>query len=136
MRTSITLLVLVHTVISIVHGMAHAFLGVGLPLWGTIYVVLMVFCAPLIAMGLYYARGEFWGAWLLLISMTGALVFGLFAHYVIEGSDHVGHIPAGTWQLAFQSTAALLLISEAAGVFLGVWAVYEVSRSAYARLAR
>jgi uncharacterized membrane protein YbjE (DUF340 family) len=59
------------------------------------------------------------GARLIAVTMTGALVFGLVNHFVIPGPDHVAHVVASSrgW---FETTAALLVITEAAGAWLGM----------------
>jgi hypothetical protein len=53
--------------------------------------------------------------------MAGALVFGLGNHFIVEGQDHVAHV-ARDWRMLFGVTAALLVVSEAAGAAVGVWA--------------
>jgi hypothetical protein len=53
--------------------------------------------------------------------MAGALLFGLINHFLIDGSDHVANV-AAEWRSLFGATAVLLLLSEAAGVAIGVWA--------------
>jgi hypothetical protein len=55
--------------------------------------------------------------------MAGAFVFGVYNHFVLTGSDHVFHvpgIPGSLWVTAFQATAALLALSEAAGAITGL----------------
>ena len=52
--------------------------------------------------------------------MSGALVFGLINHFFIDGLDHVAHV-AAEWRPLFSVTAALLVVSEAAGAAVGVW---------------
>ena len=44
-----------------------------------------------------------------------------FNHFLIDGSDHVANV-AGEWRSLFGATAVLLLLSEAAGVAIGMWA--------------
>jgi len=53
--------------------------------------------------------------------MAGALVFGLVNHFILAGSDHVSHV-AADWRTLFGVTAALLVVSEAVGVVIGLWA--------------
>jgi hypothetical protein len=61
------------------------------------------------------------GGWLVAVSMAGALVFGLINHFIISGSDHVSHV-AADWRLLFGVTAVLLVVCEAVGTAVGVWA--------------
>ena len=65
------------------------------------------------------------GAWIVAASMAGALVFGLVNHFIVDGSDHVTHV-AAEWRSLFGVTAALLVVSEAAGVAIGVWAAIGI----------
>ena len=112
--------VLTHLAISIAHGGAHTGAQVPLPLAGTLFVYLVILAGPLVGLGVSRWRPHA-GAWIVAASMSGALVFGLVNHFIIDGLDHVAHVPA-EWRPLFSVTAALLVISEAAGAAVGVWA--------------
>jgi hypothetical protein len=114
--------VLVHLAIAIVHGRAHTGAQVPLPLAGELFVYVVILAGPLVGLGVSRWRPHA-GAWIVAASMSGALVFGLINHFVIDGLDHVAHIAlvASRWRLLFGATAALLAVSEAAGVAVGVW---------------
>jgi len=124
-RRSIVLLstvsVVVHLVVSMVHGRAHEHLAVGLSNWQNIYVLTVIVVAPLIAMLLIWTRLARFGLVLLVISMAGSLIFGVAYHYVVISPDHVSHLPPGDAQGLFRTTALLLVLTELFGVAVGLW---------------
>lgn len=119
-RIWVTIVVLAHLVVNLLHGNAHTSLGVGLSSWQTIYVFSVILLAPLLALALSFTRYARDGLWLLLVSMLGSLIFGFLYHYVIISPDHVSHLPAGDAGGLFRITALLLLITEALGVVVAV----------------
>lgn len=110
--------VLTHLAIAIVHGGAHTGAQVPLSLAGTLFVYIVILAGPLVGLGVSRWRPQA-GAWIVAASMSGALVFGLINHFIIDGLDHVAHVPA-EWRTLFGVTAALLVVCEAAGVAVGV----------------
>src|ERR1044072_6041772 len=122
-RYSVTAVVLAHLVVNILHGQAHTTLGVGLSNWQRIYVVTVILLAPLVALALSFTRYARAALWLLLVSMLGALIFGLCYHYFIIAPDHVSHLPAGDARGLFRVTALLLLIMEVFGVVVAAIAL-------------
>jgi len=112
--------VLTHLVTAIVHGRAHTGAQVPLSLAGTLFVYIVILAGPLVGLGVsrWWSRP---GAWIVAACMSGALVFGLVNHFILDGMDHVAHVPP-EWRPLFGVTAALLVISEAAGAAIGVWA--------------
>lgn len=113
--------VVLHALIGIAHGVAHYDLGVELSGFQTAYVVVVIGTAPLMAAGLLGTRFSRLGLILLAASMAGALVFGIYWHYVAVSPDHVSHLPEGNLQSLFRLTALLLVFSEAFGVAVGLW---------------
>jgi len=109
------LVVLVHTVVMLVHGAAHMRLNIGLAPWAKIYVLGIVGIGPIVGLSFLRSSRQRTGAAILFITMIGALLFGLWNHFIAQGADHVMHLQAGPWRLPFQVTAGLLLISEVAG---------------------
>jgi hypothetical protein len=73
--------VLVHLLVTMLHGHAHTELRVGLSEWQQIFVIGVILVAPLIAAGLLLTRYARLGLWLLAISMAGSLIFGVYFHY-------------------------------------------------------
>jgi hypothetical protein len=128
----VTIVVLAHLVINLLHGRAHTDLGVGLTTWQYIFVMTVILLAPLVALVLSWTRYAGAGLWLLFVSMLGSLIFGFCYHYIIISNDHVAHLPAGDARGMFRMTALLLLITEALGVILAAIAVQQFKRDNYA----
>jgi len=116
LRVWVTIAVLAHLIVVVLHGKAHTRLAVGLTNWQQLYVLAVIVLAPLVALGLSFTRYAMAGLWLLLVSMLGSLIFGLCYHYVIISPDHVAHLPPGDARGIFRITALLLLVTEAFGV--------------------
>ena len=114
------LIVLLHALVSVAHGLAHYGLGINLSSFQSAYVILIISLAPLLAAALLWARRARLGFVILMLSMAGSLVFGLYWHYVAVSPDNVFHLHNGNLQTLFRSTAALLMVSEASGVAVGV----------------
>ena len=123
LRIWVTLAVVAHLIVSLLHGQAHTHLGVGLSNWQQFYVLTVIFLAPLIALGLSFTRHARAGLWLLLVAMLGSLIFGACYHYVIISPDHVAHLPPGEARHMFRVTALLLLITETLGVVIAALAL-------------
>jgi len=121
----VTLVVLAHLVVNVLHGQAHTKLAVGLASWQQVYVITVILVAPLVALALSWTRYAKAGAWLLLWSMIGSLIFGIVYHYVIISNDHVAHLPPGEAGGIFRITALLLAITEAVGVAVALMAILK-----------
>jgi hypothetical protein len=121
----VTLVVLAHLVVNVLHGQAHTKLAVGLASWQQVYVITVILVAPLVALALSWTRYAKAGAWLLLWSMLGSLIFGVVYHYVIISNDHVAHLPPGEAGGIFRITALLLAITEAVGVAVALMAILK-----------
>ena len=113
---AVTVVVLSHLAVNLLHGRAHTELGVGLTSWQQFYVVVVILVAPLAALLLLWTKYSRAGLWLLLASMLGSLIFGACYHYILVSSDHVAHLPPGEARGLFRATALLLLITEGLGV--------------------
>lgn len=118
-----TIAVLAHLVVNVLHGRAHESIGVGLSTWQNIYVITMILIAPLVAMLLLWTRYARTGLLLLVVSMAGSLIFGAVYHFVVVSPDHVSHLPPGDAQGQFRITAVLLILTELAGVVVGLFAL-------------
>lgn len=124
----VTIAVLAHLVVNILHGQAHTSLDVGLSNWQQLYVLTVIVLAPLVALFLCFTRYAGFGLWLLLISMSGSFIFGGLYHYLIISPDHVAHLPPGEARGAFRITAVLLLVTEAFGVLVAAIGLRTSSR--------
>jgi hypothetical protein len=107
-----------HLLINVAHGAAHLSAHVPLTVAAAAFVLIVIEIGPLagLAVSIGWPRP---GGWIVAASMAGALVFGLVNHFVISGPDHVSHV-AEAWRPLFASTAWLLMLTEAAGVAIGI----------------
>ena len=117
---SLAAVVLTHLAVSVVHGRAHDGADVPLSQAASLFVYIVILAGPLAGLALWPWRPRS-GAWLVAASMTGALLFGLINHFIIPGSDRVANV-AAQWRTLFGVTAALLVVCEAAGAGVAVWA--------------
>jgi hypothetical protein len=124
LKRSITILcvaaVLGHLAVSVLHGYAHSELAVALNSWQKVYVLVVITLAPLIALILLWLQRTRPGLLLLALSMAGALIFGVYFHYIEISPDHVSHLPPGDAQGLFRATALLLGITEAFGIIIAL----------------
>ena len=121
-----TWVVWLHVLVVIIHAVAHFGAHV-LPasFFDYAFVVVVVMIAPVVALFLLNnAPLSRLGALLLFLSMLGALLYGLVNHFLLPGADNATHMSPGVWQLLFLVTSYLLLILEAAGSVVGVWALF------------
>jgi hypothetical protein len=119
--------VLIHLAVSLVHGAAHSGAQVTLGAVGTAFVYIVILAGPLVGLAVA-ARQPQVGASIVALTMAGSLVFGLINHFIIQGTDHVAHV-APAWRTLFASTAALLVVVEAAGTAIGVRGAIRVRRA-------
>ena len=116
-----TVVVVVHEIPLVLHGIAHAQLGIYLPsVLANLYIAVVLYAAPVVAAGLLWANRTRFGAWLLLASMAGSLAFELYNHFLVMSEDHVSMVPAGTWGDIFRVTAVASAVTE---VLAGIAAV-------------
>ena len=106
----LTAAVLVHLVVSIVHGAAHSGAHVPLSRAANLFVFGVIVAGPLVGLALALAAERI-GSWVIAITMAGALVFGCVNHFVLAGPDHVSQV-AERWRPMFTTTAALLAAIE------------------------
>jgi hypothetical protein len=124
-----TAMVVPATVVNLLHGVSH--LGqevLSLQAWQMTYVVCVIFVAPIVAAVLLWTSLRLAGAWLLLGSMAGSLVFDLAYHFLVEGPDNAFTLEPGVWVAPFRVTSVLLVVVNGIGVLVGGWAVRRLSR--------
>jgi len=114
-----TVIVLANLLVNVAHGLAHRELHVGLAPLDQILVITVILIAPLLAMALVWTARRRLGFILLFLSMFGSFLFGLYHHLLAMGPDHIRSQPASFWGVAFVLTAYGLLLTEAAGVYIG-----------------
>jgi hypothetical protein len=115
--------ILIHLAVSLVHGLAHSHLGIGLNAAQEIFVGVVITAAPLVAGYLLWKNKTRAGGALLAASMAGALVFGVYFHFIAAGIDNVNHeFPFGpaSWKNLFDETAFAIAGLEVLGAVLGL----------------
>lgn len=124
-----TVIVWLHAMIMVLHGLAHVENGIWLSFCGDAFVSVVIVLAPLLALLLLHSRWQRPGALLLAFSLLGALIFGLWNHFLVSGTDNVAQVPLGLWHLPFLITSMLLALLEAVGSAIGVWCLYALTPS-------
>jgi hypothetical protein len=128
------LVVLFHIIITGVHGIAHQQAGVSISDFQSVYVFLVTVAAPITAviMLLFLNKQKIQrgGAWLLLVSMLGSLLFGLVYHILLPSSDNIFMVMQNSSldSVVFTSTAILIVIVDGAGTWVGVRATRMVAK--------
>src|SRR5580704_14941434 len=113
--------VFVHGAPLVLHGVAHAQLGIYLEsLLANIYIGLVLYAAPVAAAWLLWMGRIRLGGWLLVGSMLGSLVFEGYNHFLAMSPDHVSQVPAGPWGDTFRITAIASVITEILACAAGV----------------
>jgi hypothetical protein len=115
--------ILIHLGVSLVHARTHSRLGIGLNAAQEIFVGVVVIIAPPVAGYLLWKDNVRSGGALLAASMAGALVFGIFYHFIAPGADNVNHqFPLGltNWKRFFDQTAVGIAVLELIGLILGL----------------
>jgi hypothetical protein len=113
-----TAAVVVHLVISVLHGRAHDGGHVALTEGQSLFVYVIILAAPLAGLAISVVRRRLGGA-IVAAAMAASLLFGLVNHFLVISPDHVSQVTAA-WRWSFTATAVLLVISEAAGVAAGL----------------
>jgi cation transport ATPase len=111
-------LILVHLLVSTVHGWAHQAAMVALTTFGYVYVVVVITLMPFLAAVLLFTRKKRMGALLLMLSMFGSFIFGSWYHFLSNTGDNVTQVP-GPAHSTFLWTAIALAVIELAGTIVG-----------------
>jgi hypothetical protein len=124
-------LVAFHFLTVVLHSVAHEILSVKATPAQLAFIVPVIILAPVIA-GFMLPKFNKAGTVLLMISMLGSFVFGLYYHFIADTIDHVAHVsrlqPA-FWSAMFQITAYLLLVSEILGAAVAGLSIVGQTRS-------
>lgn len=123
-----TALVIVHTIINGLHGLAHVKIPVPLTLPQSLFVEIVILPIPIIAAILLWTEFYRLGSWLLLTAITGSLLFGTYYHFVAMSPDHVSEVSFTGWGLLFQVSAVLIFIVDGFGCWLVIWAVKTIQQ--------
>ena len=106
--------VLVHLLVSMIHGAAHAWASVPMSQAANLFVFVVILAGPLIGLGISF-RTRLYGGVVVALTMAASLVFGVVNHFLIDSPDHISHI-ATLWSRLFVTTAVLLTITELLGL--------------------
>lgn len=118
--------VLVHLLVSMIHGAAHAGASVPLSPGANLFVIFVILAGPLIGLALSW-WAEQYGSMVVALTMAASLVFGVVNHFFIDSPDHISHI-ATPWSRLFVTTAVLLTITELLGLGIALSLVRDKSR--------
>jgi len=121
--TWLVAIVVVHLVISVVHGTAHTRAQVALSQAQNLFVFIVILAGPLVGAALLWPAARL-GTWVIMVTMGASLVFGVVNHFVLASPDHVAHVSA-EWRPLFATTAVLLAVTEAVAVGVALGAVRE-----------
>jgi hypothetical protein len=118
-----TTIAIVHAIANGLHGLSHVKIPVPLSLIQSLFVSIVIFLIPIVATILLWTQFDRIGSWLLLSSIAGSLLFGIYNHFIVISPDHVSQVTFAGWGLFFQITAILILIVDGLGCGIGVWAL-------------
>jgi cytochrome bd-type quinol oxidase subunit 2 len=130
------LVVLAHLIINSLHGIAHQQVRVSISDLQSAYVFLVILVVPIAgAILLLLNRPKEMqqkGAWLLLASMLGSLLFGLTYHIVLPSPDNIFTVMQGPSldNAIYTLTAILLVIIDGLGSWLGAIAIRRMAKFA------
>lgn len=119
----VTGLVAVHLVASLWHGNAHTRLAIYLPAEKTLFIVIVILIAPIVAAALVWTRYISLGLWVFFLSMLGSFLFGAYHHYLLVSPDNIGHLPAGSPEAhtQFITSAGVIALIELASALYGAY---------------
>ena len=123
-----TTIAVIHAIANGLHGLAHLEIPIPLSLLQSLFVGIVIFLIPIIAAVLLWTHFYRIGSWLLLSSMAGSILFGLYNHFIAISPDHVSQVAFEGWGLVFQVTAILILIVDGLGSGIGFWALRTIQQ--------
>jgi hypothetical protein len=118
-----TAIAVIHTFANGLHGLAHIEIPVPLSLSQSLFVGIVIALIPIVAAILLWTQFYPIGNWLLLGSIAGSLLFGLYNHFIVISPDHVSQVAFEGWGMLFQVTATLIVIVDGLGCGMIIWAL-------------
>jgi hypothetical protein len=123
-----TTIIVIHEIINGLHGLAHTAIPIPLSLLQSWFVGTVIFPAPIITAILLWTYFYRIGYWLLLGSMAGSGLFGIYNHFIVISPDHVSHVAFVGWGWLFQVTAGIIPIVNGIGCGIAIWALRTISQ--------
>ncbi len=123
-----TTIAIIHAIANGLHGLAHMEIPVSLSMLQSLFVGFVILLIPIIAAALLWTKLYRLGSWLLLGSITGSLLFGIYNHFIVMSPDHVSQISFAGWGLLFQITAFLIVIVDGVSCGIGIWALRTIQQ--------
>jgi hypothetical protein len=124
-----TAIVVLHAIVHALHGLAHVKIPVPLSSLQSLFIVAVISLAPIIATVLLWTPFDRIGSWLLVSSMSSAILFGIYNYFAVISPDHVSQVSFAGWGLLFQITAILTLIIDGFGCWFSLWALKPIQQS-------
>ena len=124
-RIVITGLVLIHLAATLWHGSTHKQLSIDLPPEKTLFVLIVILLAPIVAAVLIWTRYTSMGLFVFFLSMLSALLFGVYHHYVLVSPDNISHLPGGSAEShsQFVASACIIALLELASALYGAFCI-------------
>lgn len=113
-------LVILHLAAVLPHSIAHMVLHINVNTWQNIYIAVVILISPILAGVLIWRRSR-WGFTILTVSMAGSFLFGVYYHFIANGTDNVATLPPHPWTPTFQISAAMLAIIELIALVTGLF---------------
>jgi len=111
--------VVLHVLVVIPHSIAHTMMHIDMNLWQNVYIAMVIVIGPVVS-GILLWRSSRSGFALLVLSMTGSLLFGIYYHFVAPGPDNVAFLHPHQWTQTFRVSAVMLAVVELGGVVIGL----------------
>jgi hypothetical protein len=124
-----TTIVVLHAIAHGLHGLAHITIPVVLSLLQSVFISVVIFLIPIIAAVLLWTPFDRIDSWLLLSSLSGAILFGVYNHFAVISPDHISQVSFAGWGLLFQITAILTLIIDGFGCWFSLWTLKPIQQS-------
>ena len=118
----VTLIVGLHVLIALLHGIAHGRESVDLTAWQGVFVAAVVIVAPVAGVAIRTHGRWRTGTVVTAVSMLAAFVFGTLYHFVLGGDDNIrlhgawnASADHSVWAWVFTVSAIGVVASELAG---------------------
>jgi hypothetical protein len=120
-------IVVLHVLVVFPHSIAHTMMHIDMNLWQNIYIGLVILIGPVVS-GILLWRSARSGLALLVLTMTGSLLFGIYYHFVASGPDNVAFLHPHPWTQTFRVSAVLLAVVELVGVIVGLLGISRTAK--------